>query len=474
MDLVDAVQLQHVIDALHGLPGLKEKRGPAAAMHSLQEQTDFLHRLPVRQHHDIGTRADHIVDLPLRALVPGVHADHHLRPGQERLDRDDIGNLMVGLDRVHVVLAFFLAAGLQIHPDPVDPVFLGHQRNVRPVGDEVHDQWVDRVADQLDKKAVILDRDVFDVVLTDDGHQGLLAVLVARGLAVLQDDDLAADALHQLLEGQPAVVIAQETGEVLDLDIDFLAGGLDLIADVHRHERVREDHSFDLVLFDMVLQLFQITDNRNAVQDASRFGTLVCEDARDPDRTVGILLQLSPDDPGRFTRADQHDVDGGFPGQPALFLLNEPVEEADQTRRDKLDHRADHIIGDRHADRTVLGMTRDQRDDRIGDADMSDDRDEVRADDAVQVMETGILPHAAVEPEDGKDCEGHNDIDGDKGPEIILIVRAVAEDAVDVHPDVEGCQVGQHKGNRVQQKNPDIVAQEVSEPFHFRIRNLPL
>ena len=200
MHLVEAALADDFIHTFHRFLRFQQQGGFAAAAHRPEEGANLLRRFPVGQHDDIRAGGDDLVDLLLRAFVPGVNPDQHLGFGQQRLDIGDIRNLVVALNGVHVPLALFLAQGFQIHPDPVHTVFLRHQGHVRPVRDIEDGQRLNQLSDQLHEEAAVQDGDRPDLLAFRDGPQGRFAAFIMGGFAVLQDADLAHRGPHQATE----------------------------------------------------------------------------------------------------------------------------------------------------------------------------------------------------------------------------------------------------------------------------------
>ena len=249
----------------------------------------------------------------------------------------------------------------------------------------------------------------------------------------------------------------------MDFDAVFLTDLAELVPDIPGQEGIRQDDPVHLIAPEMVLDLLFVADHRHAVDQLARIPRLPGKEAGHVGAAFVIGFNLAADHAARISDADDHDVHRVLPGASPALLLNEPVGESDQGGQTQLNNRPDDVIGHGHPMGVAGGHASGQgTDDQQGDDHMGHRRRHVGQDDPIHVVQPGVLPHAPVEPEQGKDQDRRRRIPGNDGcPEVHIEPAGFPEGAVNEEPEIQRRHIGKIDGHDIQQHDPDIVMQEI-------------
>ncbi len=287
----------------------------------------------------------------------------------------------------------------------------------------------------------------------------LPAELRADGAAARNQDDLAVNevedflqvggdgltaqkildrnALH-LADGDVAGYQLVHAGEALELAAGLLADGEDVPPLFGGGAGEGEVDLLHAVLLSVLQDGVPAADDRDTVKGAAPFVGVIVNDADDLLFGLLRLADIPEDHLAGIARADEHDM-GGVAAFPFGLAQEEDkaVEKADTDREDELDHRAEDIIGNRHA--------AEDHGDENGMKRAGYNGGENRA---VKFGKTGEAPEAVIHAEGDENSHADEGIDRDKvEPGYQIVFGDAAESAVEAEPQRE--EIGEVDGDHV-------------------------
>ena len=212
--------------------------------------------------------------------------------------------------------------------------------------------------------------------------------------------------------------------------------------------RLREEDTGDLAVLQDVAQFVRVEDG-HPVQEAADVLVLGIHEAVHAE--VLIILNDLCRLPTKVPGADDQGYAGFLREIPTLGR-DHPVAEADSGDEEQLQKGADHIVCDGHAPHEEGGAEHLEHTGHQG-----------GAQNAVQVVDTGKAPDAAVEPEQHKNDDADQGIPGSEAIEGVVIDRnpsAGVEDPSDVadgDADEQGQEIGEVHRKDIEEEDADVV-----------------
>lgn len=121
--LIKAFLGQHLVETLLGRDGLQQQQHLRAAPYIVTEPARIVEGRPHREHHDVGTATDNLVDLFLTTGIKGIGTHQQLRGCQRALDVADVFQRVVRLHGIEMSLSLFFSTNFKVDKYPVDTTF---------------------------------------------------------------------------------------------------------------------------------------------------------------------------------------------------------------------------------------------------------------------------------------------------------------------------------------------------------------